>query len=112
MTILLPPLGVAVAAFCIWLGVRIISRKKNAGWVLLASVPFVVLIGYPLSFGPACLLMDAGVLPRPALKFIFYPVLDRVLEGSFARRAYEWANMCGGETAYLSLQGEYLGETF
>jgi hypothetical protein len=101
------------SAFCVWLTVRLVNRRKKTGWLILAGlVPFIALVAYPLSFGPACLLMDAGILPRSKLKWVFRPILDRALEGSDARMAYEWAVKCGGETAYLSLQGEYVGETF
>ena len=53
MTILLSTLGVAFAAFCVWLGVRIFNRRERwAKWTL------AVVIGVPLlyvaSFGPAC----------------------------------------------------------
>jgi hypothetical protein len=53
MTILLPALGVAFAAFCVWLTVRIINRRGRwAKWTLagVAGLPMI----YVLSFGPAC----------------------------------------------------------
>jgi hypothetical protein len=53
MSILLPALAVAFAAFCVWLGVRIVNRRERwAKWTLLMSVGLPVL--YFLSFGPAC----------------------------------------------------------
>ncbi len=52
MSIVLPTLAVAFAAFCVWLAVRIVNRQerwaKRTVWVL------VVALAYPLSFGPAC----------------------------------------------------------
>ena len=53
MTILLPTLGVAFAAFCVWLSVRIVNRRERwAKWTLAAVIGLPVL--YVLSFGPAC----------------------------------------------------------
>lgn len=45
-------LGVAFAACCVWLVVRMANRRKNPGVAFWASVALV--LGYPLSFGPAC----------------------------------------------------------
>jgi hypothetical protein len=51
MTMLLTLFGLAVAAFCVWLTVRIVNRRERwAKWTLVGLV--VVLVGYPLSIGP------------------------------------------------------------
>jgi hypothetical protein len=53
MSIVLPALAVAFAAFCIRLTVRIINRRERwAKWTLAAVVCAPVL--YVASFGPAC----------------------------------------------------------
>jgi len=55
-------LGVAFAAFCIWLGVRIFNRRERwAKWTLAAVLGLPLL--YILSFGPACWLNDWGFIP-------------------------------------------------
>jgi hypothetical protein len=52
MTALLSTLAVAFAAFCVWLTVRIVNRRER--WAKRTAVSLVVvLVGYPLSFGPA-----------------------------------------------------------
>ena len=51
VTIVLPALFFAFAAFLIWLAVRIINRRVWAKWMLAA---LIVLAAYPVSFGPAC----------------------------------------------------------
>src|SRR5215469_15309492 len=52
MTILLPTLAVAFAAFCVWLTVRIVNRRERwAKWTLATLIVIAVL--YPLSVGPA-----------------------------------------------------------
>ena len=52
MAILLPVLGVVFTAFCVWLGVRIVIRRER--WAKRMALGLVVLLAYPLSFGPAC----------------------------------------------------------
>jgi hypothetical protein len=53
MTILLPALAVAFAAFCIWLTVRMVNRRERwAKWTLVAMLVLPAL--YVASFGPAC----------------------------------------------------------
>jgi hypothetical protein len=54
MSIVLPALAVAFAAFCVWLAVRIYNRRERwAKWTAVGLVLAVVII-YPLSIGPAC----------------------------------------------------------
>jgi hypothetical protein len=57
MSILLPTLAIAFAAFCVWLTVRIVNRRER--W---AKWTFAVLIGLPvlyvLSFGPWCWILS------------------------------------------------------
>jgi hypothetical protein len=63
MTILLPALAVAFAAFCVWLTVRIVNRRERwAKWTLAAVVGVPVL--YVLSFGPAVYMAARGLLPN------------------------------------------------
>ena len=51
MTIILPALAAAFAAFCVWLTVRIVNRKER--WAKLTALwLIVVLLTYPLSIGP------------------------------------------------------------
>lgn len=68
--IVLSILGIAFAASCIWLTVRIINRRKKPGVAFWATVAFiVVLVSYPLSIGPVYSLMmkHYADLPEPAL---------------------------------------------
>ncbi len=80
--ILFAIVGVAIAAFCIWLTVRIINRRqrwaKRTAWALV-----VALVVYPLSFGPAVWLY-VHILPRsfaPVLEATYAP-LSRMAERS------------------------------
>jgi hypothetical protein len=50
MTFALPALGVTLAAFAVWLTVRIINRRER--WAIWTAVLLVALVGYPLSMGP------------------------------------------------------------
>ncbi len=50
MAIVVPALGVAFAAFYVWLVVRIVNRRER--WTKRLAVALVAaLVGYPLSFG-------------------------------------------------------------
>ena len=53
MAIVLSIFGIAIAAFCVWLTVRIVNRRERWAKWTLASV-FGVPLLYVLSFGPAC----------------------------------------------------------
>ena len=62
MTILLPALAVAFAAFCVWLTVRIVNRRERwAKWTAVGLI--VVIFLYPLSWGPALWLQGSGYWP-------------------------------------------------
>ena len=50
---MLPALGLSYVALAIWLGVQIVNRREKWAKRAAASTA-VVLIGYALSFGPAC----------------------------------------------------------
>jgi hypothetical protein len=63
MTILLPALGVAFAASCVWLTVLIVNRREAWAKCALAAVLFAGLVVYPLSFGPVVWLYDRQMLP-------------------------------------------------
>ena len=53
MAIILQAVGVAFAALCVWLTVRIVNRRERwAKWTLAAVVSLPVL--YVASYGPAC----------------------------------------------------------
>jgi hypothetical protein len=69
MSIVLTTLAVAFAAFCVWLGVRILNRRERwAKWTLATAA--LLLILYPLSIGPAYLLaMRISWRPGPDLKW-------------------------------------------
>lgn len=52
MTIIIPTLAVAFAAFCVWLAVRIVNRRER--WAKRLAVALVLTLAYPMSFGPVC----------------------------------------------------------
>ena len=85
MTILLPALGVAFAAFCVWLTVRIVNRwERWAKWTLAAFVGLSVL--YVLSFGPACWIsshtLDRGDrIGAQTVNMMYQPILSLAWSG-------------------------------
>ena len=73
MTIVLAVLGVAFAAFVVWLAVRIVNRRER--WAKRVAIALAVaLVLYPLSIGPATWLNDRGLLPASAVPSIFRPL--------------------------------------
>ena len=51
------------------------DRKKPSAafWITVALV--AVLVGYPLSFGPACWLADRGLIPTTAAVQAYHPLV-------------------------------------
>jgi len=65
--------GIAFAAFCVWLTVRIVNRRERwAKWTLTAVVCVPAL--YVLSFGPACWLCYSGYISSKAIVNAYDPV--------------------------------------
>ena len=80
MTITLPALAVAFAAFCVWLGVRVYNRRERwAKWTLLGT-----LVGLPAlylaSFGPVCWITAAvpqigsGLVSTKPWMRLYFPI--------------------------------------
>lgn len=62
MTMPFPTLGVAFAAVCVWLGIRIVNRRER--WAKRLFVGLAVMPAlYVLSFGPACWFARSSLLP-------------------------------------------------
>jgi hypothetical protein len=68
MSIILPALAVAFAAFSGWLTVRIVNRRER--WAKLTAVALAIALLYPASFGPACWLT---AIPIPGSGTIMPP---------------------------------------
>jgi hypothetical protein len=72
MAIALAIVGVAFAAFCVWLTVRIINRRERcAKWT---AVGLALVLAYPLSFGPACWLCEYGLLGQKTAWVAYRPL--------------------------------------
>jgi hypothetical protein len=103
MTILLAALCAAFAAFAMWLAVRIINRRER--WAKRTAVALVgVLVVYPLSFGPACWVIDRwdrvninGVCVRCTAK-VYAPIVQLAFEGpSWISGPIQWWASVGTE---------------
>src|SRR5580765_3004906 len=65
MALALSIIGIAFAAFCVWLTVRIVNRRERwAKRTLAGGFIFALVAGYPLSIGPMWWLDDHGLLPE------------------------------------------------
>ena len=65
MTIFLSALGVAFAACCVWLTVRIVNRRERWAKRTLATVLVSLPMLYLLSFGPACWWLAVSIQSVP-----------------------------------------------
>ncbi|HEY2252881.1 MAG TPA: hypothetical protein VGH74_17540 [Planctomycetaceae bacterium] len=54
-------LAVALAAFYMWLGVRIVNRREK--WARRTAVVLAVVLAYPMSMGPILWLDRHGLTP-------------------------------------------------
>src|SRR5436189_311270 len=73
MSIALPALAVVLAAFCVWLTVRIVNRREGwAKWALATMIGMPAL--YVASFGPACWLGDRDMLSDELIDYVFEPL--------------------------------------
>ena len=72
--VIFPALGMAFAAFAVWLAVRIVNRQERwAKWTALALVAIV--LGYPLSFGPAVWIADRGWVSLDSVARRYSPII-------------------------------------
>jgi hypothetical protein len=88
--------GIALAAFSVWLCVRICNRRER--WAKrTAVIMFVILVAYPLSTGPAAWLV-VHALPRTGKRAIndFYIPLGivRMQAPEWAKDASQWYIGC------------------
>ncbi len=110
MRIVLPALAVAFAAFCVWLGVRIVNRKERwAKWTLVMTLVGVPVL-YVLSFGPACwwFTIPSGYsenfpgtnvpLPPVRARQMYWPIGWLAVHGPrWSERLLAWYATLGGE---------------
>jgi hypothetical protein len=74
MAIALAISGVAFAAICMWLTVRIINRKERwAKWMAVAVAGVPVL--YVASIGPAYWLIAAACIKKDSVQWAYRPLL-------------------------------------
>lgn len=78
MGIVLPTLAVAFAAFCVWLGVRIFNRRER--WAKWTAVGLIVMLAYPLGFGPACWISSRTDTGAGLVAFAYQPVIRIIFE--------------------------------
>src|SRR5579862_4273800 len=77
MALTLSIFGVAFAAFCIWLTVRIIKRRERwAKWTMAIVAGLPVL--YVLNFGPATWIWDHGWITFRSIRVAYQPISSRL----------------------------------
>lgn len=72
MTIILPALVIAFAAFCVWFGVRIFNRRERwAKWIAVGLT--LALIAYPLSYGLVYRAAAQGLISDGMAGYVLVP---------------------------------------
>ena len=114
MAIVLSIFGVAFAASCVWLKVRIVNRRERwAKWTLAAVLSLPVL--YVLSFGPACwwFTIPSGFsenfpatnhpVPAERARQMYWPIGRLAARGPrWSQRLLAWYATLGGEVLVLT----------
>jgi hypothetical protein len=95
MSIILPSLAIAFAAFCVWLGVRAYNRRER--WAKWTAVGLTVLLAYPLSFGPVCWLSERTKEGTDAISTIYQPLLRLWYENKQLGSVLRWYAMLGAK---------------
>lgn len=70
MAIFIGALGVAFAAFCVWLGVRIVNRRERWAKWTAAGLAIALPVIYLLGLGPAQWLISRHMLSESAVYHI------------------------------------------
>lgn len=70
---IIPVLGITLAAFVVWLVVRLVNRRD--GRTIWMAVGLIALTAYPVSFGPAVWFADRGWISLNTVVDWYYPVL-------------------------------------
>src|SRR5262249_11185988 len=110
-TFIIAALAIAFVAFCIWLTVRIVNRRERWAKRLGVATLIVALLGYPLSFGPACWLASRQPWPargRDGVVVAYAPLLGAATVGSFDRALQRYAlfGSADGSSPALSESGQ------
>jgi hypothetical protein len=108
MSIVLPALAVAFAAFCIWLGVRVYNRRERWAKRTLAGLLSLPVV-YLLSMGPACWCVaapmpaDRSTNPTAIVPRIYYPVgcFVNKVPSTAVNDALDWWLFLGVESGHL-----------
>jgi hypothetical protein len=86
--------GVVLAAFCVWLGVRIVNRRERwAKWTLTALISVPVL--YVASIGPACWISSRADCGARVMTIVYQPLLKMAADVS-------------GDDGHITWIGEFL----
>lgn len=91
------------SAFAVWLTVRIINRRERWAKRIAAVMVAMIVVGYPLSFGPACWIMSRTadqMLPTMYMP-IGYLISYSPPWASDALSAYATAGMPPGAHIYV-----------
>jgi hypothetical protein len=94
MDVALSIFGVAFAALCVWLTVRIINRRER--WTKWTLAVVVLPVLYIFSLRPMCYMIDRQWIGDQAPRVIYWPL--RKIDWYFPDSAVAWLTEVGGDT--------------
>jgi hypothetical protein len=106
MAVVLSIFGVAYAALCVWLLVRVINRRERWAKRMAAVIAALPLL-YVVSFGPAC-----WMIARPKLRdiqtpargaVIFWPLGLAAMSDTSGGTALRWWMLIGVPDGYVTV---------
>lgn len=75
------------------------QNTRAVAWLMLSIL--LVLLSYPLSFGPACWLADRGVVPIDAVFKGYAPIISAMREVKPVRSVFLWYAKSGSQNGSL-----------
>ena len=100
MAVALAIFGVAFAAFCVWLTVRIVNRRERwAKWTLAAVVGLPAI--YVLGLGPACWVSSRTNTGTSIVSAVYRPVLRQVRIPSATASLIDWYSRLGANAGWM-----------
>ena len=104
MSVVLYFLAATFAAACIWLTVRIVNRRER--WAKRTAVALVAaLVGYPISFGPACWIGSRTGIGNGALAVVYQPLLRLCMRNTWPGDVSWWYAKIGTKDGIYTSRG-------
>jgi hypothetical protein len=99
MAVVLPIFGFALAAFCVWLTVRIVNRRER--WAKWTAVGLAVVLLYPLSIGPACWISSRTNTGAAGVSVVYRPLTWCMSHSEQIAHSIHWYSKVGSANGWF-----------